>query len=258
MRELKIIQVNIFKGKYLDNLVKFIKEEDPDLITMQEVTAGNFNLYEEKSANVFNILKEKLGYFGVFNGDLKIKNDSKSEFGNAVFSKYEIISKAVIVLKPFREITMEELDGNGEDIRELIPRHLLDAVIKVEGNKIHVISWHGAWTAPPTDTNETLKQADKVAAYLDSLDDAFLLGGDLNNIVTNKTVGTINKVANNLMINSGVVQTTHPTIHKIAPKGFMIDYIFTSSHFKLKNLYVPQIIVSDHLPVIVEVKFNTS
>src|SRR3989344_5366586 len=98
MHVVKFIQVNIYKGKYLENLLDFLKKDDAD-----------------------------------------------SFFGNAIFSKYKIINSNVVVLKTFRPVTIDELDGVSGDIREQIPRHLLDAEVDYDGKVMHILSWHGAW-----------------------------------------------------------------------------------------------------------------
>ena len=254
MHVVKFIQVNIYKGKYLENLLDFLKKEDADFISMQEVTTKGFNLYSDKEANLFEIIKNELKMNGVFNGDLKLKDDPNSFFGNAIFSKYKIINSNVVVLKTFRPVTIDELDGVSGDIREQIPRHLLDAEVDYDGKVMHILSWHGAWTAPPTDTAQTLRQAKLVADYLASLDEPFILGGDLNNIIGSKTLEFIESIANNLMRNAGIEQTTHPTAHKIAPRRYLIDYIFSSNQFRVKSIKVGQVLVSDHLPVAAELE----
>lgn len=254
MQTLKFIQVNIYKGKYFENLLDFLKEENPDFITMQEVTTKGFNLYRDKKANLFEFIKSELKMEGVFNGDLKLEGSADSFFGNAVFTKYGIIKSNVVVLKSFRPVTIEELDGISGEIREQISRHLLDAVVNYFGKIMHILSWHGAWTAPPQDTPETLRQAKLVAGYIRLLDEPFIIGGDLNNIMGSKTLEIVESEANNLMRGASIKQTTHPTVHKIAPEGFLIDYIFCSKDFKLKSLSVPQVLVSDHLPVVCELE----
>jgi len=258
MKAFKIIQVNIYKGKYLEDLLEFLINEDPDFISMQEVTTYRFNLYRRKSSNMFNLIRRRLKMHGVYNGDLKLKDNRRSLFGNAVFSKYKIIDSNVVVLKTFKPVTIKELDGVDGAVRTQIDRHLLDALIDFDSQPIHVMSWHGAWTAPPQDTVETLRQAKKVADYIKSLKQPFILGCDANNVLESKTIGLINNVAINLMIGRDIVQTTHPKVHKIAPKGFLVDYVFTSIHFKLKSLMVPQMLVSDHLPVVAELEIKTN
>ncbi|MCR4324476.1 MAG: endonuclease/exonuclease/phosphatase family protein [Candidatus Curtissbacteria bacterium] len=253
---LKFIQANIFMGKYLDSLIDFIKDEDPDIVTMQEVTACDFNLYEDKSAHIFDVIGEKTGLEGVFDPVMELAGKPDAEFGNAVFSKYEVTKHKVLVLKEFRPVTWEELEATEgrPGINPQVEKHAVDAIVDVGGTKIHVVSWHGAWVSHAEDSPESIRQAQIVADYLETLEDPFIVAGDLNVGPQTETIGLINKVANNLMMNSGVRQTTHPTVHKIAPRGYLIDYIFTSSHFKVKSLKVPEIIVSDHLPVVAELQ----
>ena len=250
---LKFIQINIYKGKYLDALIRFLKDQNPDFISMQEVTAGELNLCD-KNLDLFEYFKTELGLNGVIDKVMKPVDSPKSYLGNAVFSKYQIIDSETLVLKTFEDFTLAKF--NEIENFEKFPRNLLSAECDLDGRKIKALSWHGAWTAPPTDTEETLRQAKKVAGYLKNLKEPFIVGCDMNTVPQSKTAGLINAVANNLMMNSGVLQTNHPKIHKIAPRGFLIDYIFTSSHFKLKKLEVPEATISDHLPVVAELEFN--
>jgi len=249
----KFIQINIYKGQYLEALTGFLKDRDPDFISMQEVTAGEQNLCD-KNLDLFGYFKKELGLNGVVDKVTKPTDAQDSYLGNAVFSRFEILDSEVLALKTFEGITLAKIDM--VENFPLLSRHLISAECIIYGQKIHAISWHGAWTAPPTDTEETLRQAKVVADYLKNIKEPFILGCDMNAVIQGKTAGLINEVANNLMMNSGVLQTNHPKIHKIAPRGFLIDYIFTSPHFKLKKLEVPQVTISDHLPVVAELEFN--
>ena len=249
----KFIQINIYKGKYLGDLLKFLKKEQADFIAMQEVTSGPANLTFDFKGDIFEHFKKELGMSGVFHKDTDITTNPPSKDGNALLSKFPIVRSKVITLKAPMVILYDQT----KDVSffPFYPRHLLDAIVDVGGERVHAISWHGAWTAPPTDTAETLRQAKIVTDYLKSISEPFILGCDLNSVIQNKTVDLINKVANNLMFGSGVLQTTHPKAHKIVPRGYLVDYIFTSKHFQLKSIRVPEILVSDHLPVVGEVEF---
>lgn len=251
--QIKFIQINIYKGKFLDQLVGFLKEEQPDIISAQEVTSGKANFYKDKGANLFEVLKDKLRLNGVYHSDLVYRNWPEAKFGNAVFCKFPIKSSNIVVLNVFRPVTFEEVDGASSfRVRPKLPRHMVDAQVVAGDVRLHAISVHGAWTAPPSDTFETLRQAKIVADYLKDLREPYILGGDLNNVIGSKTVTLINKVAKNWMMGSRASQTTHPTYHKIAPRGFLVDYIFTSRDFKLLKLEVADVLVSDHLPVVAE------
>ena len=250
---LKFIQINIYKGQYLEALTRFLKDQNPDFISMQEVAAGELNLCD-KNLDLFEYFKKKLGLNGIVDKITKPADAKDSYLGNAVFSRFEITNSEVLALKTFEGLTLAKIDM--VENFPLFSRHLISAECVINGRKIHAISWHAAWTAPPTDTEETLRQAKEVAGFLKNLKEPFILGCDMNAVIQGKTAGLINRVANNLMMNSGVLQTNHPKIHKIAPRGFLIDYIFTSPHFKLKKLEVPEVTISDHLPVIAELEFD--
>lgn len=296
-KSLKFIQINIYKGRYLNSLLDFLRSYDPDIVAMQEVTAGEMNLCDKlprpesprysssslheravfrsmyslsrihskakspqysaseyKNLDLFEYFKKELGLSGVIDKVMEPVDSRESFLGNAVFSKYEITGSEVLVLNTFEGLTLAKFDMM--ENFPLFSRHLLSAECVVDGRKIHVISWHAAWTAPPEDTDETLRQASEVADYLKNLKEPFILGCDMNAVPQSRVAGLINNVARNLMMESGVLQTTNPKIHKIAPRGFLIDYIFTSTHFRLKKLEVPEVTISDHLPVVAELEFN--
>lgn len=242
--KIKFIQINIYKGKYLEELAEFLKQENPDTVSMQEVTV-----------NAFEYLKETLGMDGVYHIDVEYTNAPASRFGNAVLSWFPVKNSKVVVLKKFRPMSKEEFYDS--TFLSDLSRHVLDVSLDIDGKIIHALSVHGAWTAPPTDTEESLRQAKIIADHLRSLEDPFVMGGDLNAVPQSKVVGIISKVAENWMLDSGVLQTTHPKIHKIVPRGFLIDYIFTSGDFALKSLNVPDVTVSDHLPVIAELELES-
>ena len=250
---LKLVQVNIFAGKYWDALISFLKAQNADFITAQEVTGGKENRTDDKTANLFELLKSQLRLHGVYHKDFDVSDDG-GYMGNAVFTKHEIVSSKPVILKPFREIRHEEFTSH--EFFPSFPRHVLDATVRVNGTTMHIMSTHGAWTAPPQDTDETQRQARLVANYLKLLDKPFLLAGDFNNVPESKTIGIINEVANNLMIGSDAEQTTHPKVHKIVPRGYLVDYVFSSKEFRLKSIEAPVVTVSDHLPVIVEVELK--
>lgn len=247
---LKFIQVNIYKGKYFDNLVEFLNSEQPDIVSMQEVSSGSANLGGGE-ADLFEQLKTKTGMRGFFNADFTF-SDSVGHSGNAILTKHKIVESKIVVLSE-HDIIPKALEES-RHFAESGPRHLVDCEISLgDGVSMHGLCIHGAWTAPPTDTPTTLRQAKMIADHLQSLNKPFLLGGDFNAIITSKTIGLINEVANNLLLNTGIIQTTHPSVHKIAPRGYLIDFIFASLDIKVISVQSPTVLVSDHLPVIATV-----
>lgn len=250
---LKVVQLNLFKGKFLDAALDFLKSQNPDLICLQEVTAGRVNFHEKTDADLFAILKARLGLFGIFLSDVKISDEQGARFGNAVFSKRPILESKVFPLKDFRAMTLSEFSNNTNNVWADLPRHMLDATIDFESRKIHAISVHGRRIAPPADDEENLRQAKLVAEYLRSLgNQMYIMGGDFNMPPDSEVIKIISSVARNLMVGRPITQTLNPRVHELGDNGYLVDYIFTSSHFSTKSLEVPQVDVSDHLPVVAE------
>jgi len=252
MHKLKVIQVNIYKGKYLDALIEFLKKEDADFVTMQEVTAGAMGNHQDKKAVLFEIIRDSLGMHGVFHNDVRLASDLESLHGNAVLSKYPIVESDQIILKEFRPFTDKEF--NNPEFFPDFPRSIVDASVDFNGKLLHVLSVHGAWTAPPTDTPDALRQAELIAKHLKSLKSPFLLGGDMNTTSDMQVIKIIETAAVNLLQGSGITYTTHPTMHKIAPRKLAVDYIFASKEFKKISIEAPEVLVSDHLPVVAELE----
>lgn len=246
----KFIQVNIYKGKYFDDLIEFLKNEKPDFVSMQEVTGGDANLGSNRD-DLFSKICKVTGLSGAINRDYDL-TDRAGFMGNAVFSKFKLVDKQMVILSPYQKLDF--VTSESDSFWPKGPKHLLDCTFEIGGFFMHAMSVHGAWTAPPEDTPETLRQAGIIANYLEKTKGTFVLGGDFNAVIQGKTIGLINEVANNLLFNSGVLETTNPKVHKIKPRGYLIDFIFTSRDIKLKSLTVPKITVSDHLPVIAEVE----
>lgn len=258
MSKINFIQLNIYKGKYLDEAVDFLKNESPDVIALQEVTKGGSNFYKDKKADLFEILKSKLGMRGVYDCVLKFRQYPEACFGNAVLTRFPILSSKVVVLRDSGPVDYSgKEEGDLVKDRPFVSRHLIDVLVDIDGNKVHAISVHGAWTAPPVDTEETLRQAQIIVDHIKSLEEEpFIMGGDLNAITGSRVIDMISAVSNNLMVGSGIAQTTHPEVHKISPRGFLVDYVFASNHFKKISVSSPVVTISDHLPVVARLEFG--
>jgi endonuclease/exonuclease/phosphatase family metal-dependent hydrolase len=250
---IKMIQVNIWKGKFLNELVAFLQKENADIITMQEVTAGNENFCTDKTVDLFPYLKKTLGMYGALAPRYFIDSQKQSYIGVCVLTKYPIITQNIVWLKKHTEILIKS--------QERLKRtqcNVLDVLVKGDKGVFHVLSTHGALTREPVDTPEKIRQAKLLSNYLRKLGDApFLLGGDLNMPPKTQVISLLDEVAHNTSHGSTITRTTHPIIHKTAiikPAGLLVDYIFTSKHFNVRAIDTPAVTVSDHLPVRAELE----
>lgn len=249
---LKIIQLNMWTGRFLDAMIDFLRVEDPDIITLQEVSGGNQNSWSDTTIDTFAALREALQMQGVCAPYFGIIGDADAYQGNAVLTKGEIVTHSVAWLHPYREIR-ENYESSDVELQTL-PRNILDVTVRFGDMDMHAIAVHGAWNREPIDTPENTRQAGILAEYVKKLGNApFLLGGDLNMPVGSKVIATIDAVAHNAVRGSGMRTTLHPTIHRAAaqhPNGLVVDYIYTSPHFTVEKITAPVIPISDHLPVV--------
>ncbi len=245
---MKIIQLNIFLGTYTDNLISFLLDEKPDLVTMQEVTPEAFQIILKKT--------NLCGYLDKTTPFRELKNHIF--LGNAVLTRGKIITRHVVRLNEYIEIgPLAEIKENE---LEKIPRSLLDAKIEMGKKHFHIISAQLAVRADRRDSPKKIRQAEKFSSYIKSLgEEPFIIGADFNAIPDSRVIKIINKVAQNSFDDFPIERTTHPTFHKtkdFIPAGLVIDYIYTSRHFQIKSLRAPVIDVSDHLPLIAEMEFK--
>ena len=125
---LKLLQLNLFQGKFLNNVIDFIKKEDIDIVTLQEVTGGKYSRgglnyypgridYHPKKINEENLgmdcfesLKKKLNYTGICAVNYHLTTDPASYSANASFfsSKINVNQHQIIWMKNYRECELEE------------------------------------------------------------------------------------------------------------------------------------------------------
>lgn len=253
---LKVVQINIFMGRYLPVLTSFLQKEDPDIIIMQEVSGFRRNNYYDKNIDLFKHLKKKLNLNGELAMSWRHKGDKQSYLGNAILTKGKILSSETVWLKEFREIDPSSRKPTTE------PRNVLDVEIQFGSQTMNLLSTHGAWSKSPADTPEKLRQVKLLANHLKTLQNKpFILGGDFNVAPDTKVIKTIEKFAQNSANFLKVQNSLHPKLHYVAKtrsEGLLVDYIFASPDFKFEKAEAPIVDISDHLPIVATIELQKS
>ena len=247
---MEVIQINIYHGKFLDKLIAFLRMEKPDIITMQEVSAGRVNFWTDQTIEIFKYMRDALGLEGIAAPIYRLIGDSSSYESNAVLTRGKILTSSTVQLKEYREYTEVPWEKEGPEI----PRNVLDLEVEISSIKFHILCTHSAWTKEPVDTPEKIRQARLLADHLRSLGDTpFILGGDFNMEPGSEVINIIDEVARNTVYGSVIKNTlnlrTHRAAATIGPGGRLVDFIYTSPHFRVASIDAPEVDVSDHLPV---------
>jgi|694.fasta_scaffold16772_7 endonuclease/exonuclease/phosphatase family metal-dependent hydrolase len=266
---MKIIQLNAWKFRFLEEMLEFLKKEKPDIINLQEVSSGKFNNHKLDIQEPFEFLKKELkmdGVFAPFTG-LKSEDGSFSESGNGFLTNLEILDFGIIfekTLPPYTiysdqdDLIQTTLKNDKSKYYNVFkePKNLIWCLLKKDGKYFRNLTTHFTASYGCTETLQTLNQTESVLNYLKYTKNLpTIFSGDLN---IHPKSASVEMLSQNLkMLNSGEQNTLNPLVHPIfknsQSKGLKVDYIFQNG-FEVVDYKVPDITVSDHLPLIAELE----
>lgn len=248
---IKFLTLNIFKGCFLDEVIRYMRQEEFDIIQLQEVAGGILSC--NKGTDCFQLLKESLqmeGHLLSFSEEL---GDKSSYFGNATFFKPHIQyrRKTEIRFLPYIEV-----DHNKLPVRNH-PKCALSMEFTICGKPLTCINTHQAWGPTPEDEPHKLEQARKLQAFLKGLKTPFVLSGDFNVVPNTEVIALFNTLGQNLTSKHGVTNTLDARVHRakhLFPPGLAVDYIFLSPTLGYQNFEVlSQHKLSDHFGLRAEI-----
>jgi len=265
---MKLLQLNIYQGKFLEEIIKFVKANGIDIVCMQEVTSGKWShggvsFYPDKiltlganqsSVNIdcFTTLKKDLGYEGEVIKFIALKNDPESYEGNAIiYRNLQLLERSEIWMKPYQEY--EKVEDARADMQ---PRSALRLKFEKEGKTFEIITTHLAWGPTPYDEDYKVIQAERLHESLKHTENPFILTGDFNVSSDTKTAKTFNDLGRNLAVESNIKNTLNERTHavrKLFPPGLAVDYIFTTPGINVKSFrLVDEVDLSDHFGLLLE------
>lgn len=236
--------MNIYLGKWFDKLEEFIKKEDFDILSFQEVSGGRVSFHRD---NLFQKIID-LGYDGQLGVNWRIKGHYGSFVGNGTFFKksFTLLEKDQIWLNEYREI---EDPDNRESRND--PKSALSVLIEKNGVKLRIVNAHLAWTPDAEDSDEKVRQAKIFKSYLEKIDSPYIITGDFNVEKHTQVVKMIESIGvRNLSSENNVTNTLNSRLHKaphLFPPGLAVDYILVSPNMKVERFEVLDLDLSDHL-----------
>lgn len=249
--KIKFIQLNIWRGELLGNAIEFLKQENPDIINSQEVYDGKDHSLPPSHRN-FEFLKETFPeYHAVFGAQFcditKLGNINE---GNAIYSKFPILSSKI----SFFDIPFKTFDNHAKTSFEDNPQSIFHAELSLgEQKKANVFNVHGIWGR---DGEDNARRFNMVKTILEKVGDKenVILSGDFNMSPDTDAIGNIEKKLTSVF--GTTLKTTFNMKHKKNP-GYataVSDMMFVSSNIKILEKKCPEVDVSDHLPLIVELE----
>lgn len=248
---IKLLQMNIFLGKWLDRVIKYVQKEDFDILIFQEVSGGRVSHHRD---NVFQKIID-LGYDGQLGVNWRIKGHYGSFEGNGTFFKkdFTLLERTQIWLNEYREIEDPDNRESRDD-----PKSALSILIEKDGIKLRLVNAHLAWTPDAEDSPEKIRQAKLFHDYLKNIKSPYVIAGDFNVEKHTEVVKLVESIgARNLTSENKVTNTLNSRLHKaphLFPPGLAVDYILVSPETEVKKFEVLDTDLSDHLGSFLELE----
>lgn len=241
-------------GNLFPQILKFIHNENPGVIVLQEVYNGKKLNLPDKYRTLEIIQKIKVFPYLFFSpAFLDIKPEGKIPQGNAIFSKFPIISGKTI----FYDIPYGNRYEDQTEDYPYNPRNLQHIEIPLDNQIIHVLNTQGIFGLDGGDNERRLKMSEIIVNEIKDKQNV-ILAGDFNLRQNTKTIKNIEKKLKNIFKDE--LRTTFNIKRKAKFKeGYsrtVVDMIFTSININVINHYCPNVDISDHLPLVVSLKIE--
>ncbi len=253
---MKIISFNIWGGKILEPLLKFIDEESKstDIFCFQEVLDSSAPMEEdvEERHHLLEILKTKLPEFNYYfspmqdGWDCGEATDKRLTVGTAIF-----INKRIKVESFDTTFVYRERNGMvGTDMHTIPYNAQFLTFLDDSGKKITIANVHGISDWPKTDTPARITQSEIINEFLSKKNTSEIICGDFNLFPDTESVVMLTHGRKNL-INDFGIQNTRTSL---VPTPHVSDYFFVSQDLGVEDFLVPSLSASDHFPLVLIIK----
>lgn len=260
---MKLISLNAWCGSVFDPLINFIKQEayDTDIFCFQEIlsTHSGRKEYKNQRINLLQELQNTLPNFDyIYTPQIKGYNIIALKPEKVDFDLYlglTIFYKNNIEVKEKGEYYIYKFDPPNFNLNiSDYPIVLQFLTYKNAGKEFTIFNFHGApYPGSKLDTDFRIQQSIKIKDYMKQFNNNKILIGDFNLMPNTKSITILEEDTKNLIKEYNISKTRgklNPYYGKADFQGFA-DYAFVTKGIEVKNFEVPEVEISDHLPLIV-------
>ena len=257
---MKLVSLNIYGGEIFENLMPFIREHGPttNFFCFQEVYDSPHAIVSRGTRmNILKTLKEALPEFECFFDPTQDRIDDdgavdfESSMGQATF-----VRKPLPVQKHGFVFVYRERNSMQGDDWSTLPSGFQYIQVRNGGRFLTIVNEHGiAIPGDKLDTPARIVQSEKIVEFLEAAKGAKIVCGDFNLDPKTESIKILEKNLRNL-ISEFRTPTTRSALNrtKYPPNEVQLfaDYMFVSQDINVKNFQVPDVPISDHLPLVLE------
>lgn len=253
---IKVISLNLWWGGNLfPAIIDFLKVQDADIVALQEVHNGEGAPFKDRQRSM-EILRANLHYpYDNFSQSYLLREaEGVSPHGNAVLSKYPITRhQRIFLVEPGQEEYV--------DIPEqwsLYPRQLQVVELKTPGGIVNFFNMHGVWDMDgDSPSPQRRSMVDKTLAAIKGKPNV-IVTGDTNAKASNPVWQELEQQLTSVF---GTTLTTTFNMRRKDNPGYAtaaVDHMYVSPAIKVISRQCPDVDISDHQPLVVELQIPES
>lgn len=256
---MKLITLNLWGGKLFDPLIQFVvREKDGvDVFCFQDCLFGSSAEFSPIRGGRLNLFSELQTVLSDFNACI-YRNPEESYFHGEILPPDVGCGQVIFVRKKYKVIEQggfrshpESPYHKGGDL--VSGRCQWVKMVDADSSPITIMNLHGLWqrNSYKKDTPERLEQSQKIREFFGSSTQKNILCGDFNVVHDGNAISILEEGMVNLVKKYNITCTRsehYPKEEKFA------DYIMVSDTIEVKNFGVLPDVVSDHLPLFLEIQ----
>ncbi|HSV12180.1 MAG TPA: endonuclease/exonuclease/phosphatase family protein [Hanamia sp.] len=245
-------------------IIDLINKYDPDIACLQEMVAGE----NKKAINYFPDIEKALKFSDyLYSYSVKDNFDRYHHFGIIIFSKFPILRKQTLINNPNSyNSTFQFVDIlAGKDTFRIFNVHLQSLKFSqtnlnyLDSGKVpeqgNIFESKNIISKIKLGVLKRASQANFIKDELNHSPYPVIVCGDFNDVPVSYAYETIGKGLRNAFVERG--SGISRTFSSISPT-LRIDNIFTDKQFKIMQFIRIKNLLSDHFPIIADVKFDST
>ncbi|MEK7465662.1 MAG: endonuclease/exonuclease/phosphatase family protein [Patescibacteria group bacterium] len=249
---MQLIVLNLWLGKVFEPLREFVLKnaKETDFFCFQEMLSGHFNTADllDNKYNMYAVFKNLLpdfrSDFTTMQDVYSSQNKLVSSSGLAIFIKKSINVEKFGSLFTYGERNRYFLSNN----TSVMPSMVQHATFSFGEKKYTIANFHGISVWPKVDSASRIKQSENISGFLKTINHSKILCGDFNLSPDTRSLAILEEDMINVVKNQNISRTRSRLLKTKEDK--ISDYILVSPDVIIKALAVPNVAVSDHLPLI--------
>lgn len=247
--DITVVSLNIWHSVLLDDVIAFLKQQQADVVMLQEVSNSS-DSHRERRFRAYSVIQHETGYAHAAYAVAAHVNwpEGKAPDGNAVFSRFPLTAHTPIFFnEPFSESHDDTLE-NGP----IFPRNLQHVEAETPAGIMHVFNFQGVYDLDGDNDSPKRRNMSRIILEQTKGLKNVVVAGDTNAKPTNPAMRTLETQLTSVFGNE--LPTSFNVRRKDLAKfpGYAtaaVDLMYVSPDVQVIDHACLDVDLSDHLPL---------